>query len=74
MPSQKLDYCIPYLMSLYLNQKITIFNGSNVWHSDDEGEVDIVLGMVQGVFLPTKIGKCFFFQIKIILNTKSILN
>ena len=64
MPGQKLDYCIPYLMSLYLNQKITIFNSSNVWHSDDEGEVDIMLGMVQGIFLPTKVGKCFFSKLK----------
>ena len=47
-------------MEMYLNWKISIFNGANVWHSDDEAEVDIVLGMVQGVFIPTKIGKYKF--------------
>ena len=60
MPGQKLDFCIPFLMEMYLNRKITIFNGANVWHSDDEAEVDIVLGMVQGVFIPTKVGKYKF--------------
>ena len=34
-----------------------VYNGFNMWHSDDEGGIDIILGMVQGIFIPTKVGK-----------------
>ena len=54
---QKLDHCVPYLMSLFLGRKITIYNGTNIWNSDDESEIDICLGLAGGIFIPTKVGK-----------------
>lgn len=59
-PGQKTDQFTPYLMSRMLGRKISIYNGAYLWHSDDIGAMDIVLGNIEHNFFATKVGNTFF--------------
>lgn len=52
-----LDHFVPYMMSLMLCRRITVYAGAQVWSSDDDGDLDIVLALVGRTFVSTKVGK-----------------
>ena len=54
-PSHRMDHLVPFFMAMMLQCKITIYTGKEIWHSNDVEVGDIILALVNGNFLPTKV-------------------
>ena len=55
-PSHRMDHLVPFFMATMLQCKITIYTGKEIWNSNDVEVGDILLALVNGNFLPTKVG------------------
>ena len=53
--SHRMDHLVPFFMAMMLQCKITIYTGKEIWHSNDVEVGDIILALVNGNFLPTKV-------------------
>ena len=53
--SYRMDHLVPFFMAMILQCKITIYTGKEIWNSNDVEVGDIILALVNGNFLPTKV-------------------
>ena len=54
-PSHRMDHLVPFFMAMMLQCKITIYTGKEIWNSNEVEVGDIILALVNGNFLPTKV-------------------
>ena len=54
-PSHRMDHLVQFFMAMMLQCKIIIYTGKEIWNSNEVEAVDIILALVNGNFLSTKV-------------------